>query len=182
MLSVITLIWANELFRIACESQKLDQRRQLLRREMTYPTPVELVDRCIQLIDQAASRRGYFRRYLTAIFIVTRTDNQACLLHSIQQARDVRHPGQHPIAQLVSAESGRLGASQNSKHVVLRARNPVRLQEFLHGVGHRRRRSNDVQHRLFVEALERLVLTEIIPKRACHGMNVDVTTLSVKTL
>jgi len=33
-----------------------------------------------------------------------------------------------------------------------------------------------------VEALERLVLTEVVAKRAWHGMNIDVTTLSVKTL
>jgi hypothetical protein len=74
-----------------------------------------------------------------------------------QAIEETSHVGDLPhqsFRNFTPAQTRRLRPAENPKHVVLRCRNPMRLQGGLEGVLQQRRRALDAEVRLLFEALE----------------------------
>src|SRR6185436_5874841 len=102
------------------------------------------------------------------------------LLHPIQQAGDVRHAPDEPLPDFLPAQAVLPGATQDTEGVVLGRRNAVRPERLRDGVLHDGRGARDAEQRLFLEALERLVLLELGLQRAAHVITICVLTHIVK--
>src|SRR3954462_10535457 len=73
------------------------------------------IQRCEQM--QCAGRDP--RRDETTVFLSPNARHKACLLHSVEQARDIGHTCEHPVTQLVPRQSMWLRTAKDPQHVVL---------------------------------------------------------------
>jgi hypothetical protein len=120
------------------------------------PALVLPLDSNVKLREQLLALGRYARQHHSSIVALSTPHHEPSLFHSIEETRHVGHAGQHSIADLVTAESVRLGPTKDSKHVVLRCRDAVRLEEPLYLVLNHGRRAHDAQVCLVRQARKRL--------------------------
>src|SRR4029078_10423333 len=92
--------------------------------------------------------------HITPVVAAPLPNDQLRIFEAIKKSRDVRHLPHQPIADFLSAKAVRLRPAQNPQDVVLRRRDPVRLQRALEGMLEERRCSLDAEVSLLFQAFE----------------------------
>jgi hypothetical protein len=150
---VITRI-EEKLFPLTDHCEKRDQLPQLCFIEMTELFTVNLVNPVLDLIEQVQSAPGNPGDHITPVVAAPLPNDQFRIFEAIKKSRDVRHLPHQPIADFLSAKAVRLRPAQNPQDVVLRRRDPVRLQRALEGMLEERRCSLDAEVSLLFQAFE----------------------------
>jgi hypothetical protein len=117
---------------------------------------VQLHDHRIETGKKLQPLSGYASPNKTPVFSLTAAHHQAGVLQPIQKPRRVRDPCDEAVSHLVAAESGRAGPTQDSQRIVLCRAQAVGPECIEHVVLELSGRSRQTQHRLLLQAAERL--------------------------
>ena len=135
---------------------------------MREPVAVERQDKVIKLPEQLEPLRRNVGRHETTVVANASAVDESLLLHAIEQPGDIRDGPNQPLAHLVTAESAFARPAQDSKHVVLRGGDAVRLQHLRHLVIEYGGRPGDIQRDLFLQTGPRACLLEFVSEVSRH--------------
>ena len=116
---------------------------------------MNLVNAVLHLFQQVQPAPRDPGDHVAPVLATTLPDDQLGLFQAIQKPGNVRDLSHQSFPDFAPAQTRRLRPAQNPQNVVLRCRNPVRLQGSLEGVLQQRRRALDAEVCLLFEALER---------------------------
>jgi len=134
--------------------EKGDQFPELCFIEMAELIAVNLVNPVLHLVEQVQSAPGNPGDHVAPILAAPLPDDEFRIFEAIEKPRDVRDLPNESIANFMSAKAVRLRPAQYPKDVVLRRRNPVRLQGGLESVLEQGRGSLDAEVSLLFQAPE----------------------------
>src|SRR5690554_6267682 len=141
-----------------------EQRDQLAQpRRLQYPQvlAMERPDGLVQLIEQLQAAPCDSRRHKAAVLAAPLALDQPGRFHPVEQPRRVRDHRDHALHDLGPAQPAVTRPTQDPKHVVLRRRDPVRLERLRERVLQHGPRSPDAQERLLLGAAERPGLPDL---------------------
>jgi len=133
---------------------------------------VKIRERGIDLLEH---RLGFGRQVDMddpAIFFAAGSGDEAIFLKPVEQARHRRHDLDHALADFIAPHRATF-APEDAEHVVLGTRQAEFSKELSKAVLELVARASDVEHRLLLGRLERLLFSEFVVEGFCgHGVNV----------
>ena len=116
--------------------------------------PMNVVDAKLHMLQQMEAAPCDSGDDVAPVLTPALANDQLGILKAIEETSNVRDLPHQSVRNFTPAETGRLGPAQNPKNVVLRCRNPMRLQGGLKGVPQQRCRALDAEVRLLFKTLE----------------------------
>lgn len=168
---VTTNVNEKKLFHCSHCFEQLVERFQILLSEMTDEPLICLVNRFVQLFKNA---RAFVRDTSddhSAVALGAFARNEAAAFQTIEQPRNIRLFGHHPLADLAAGQAFRTGSAQNSQRVILRRRQIRSLKNFRQCGIQIFRRARRVQDDFFLRASERLALLQLFLQFRHHQLN-----------
>ena len=142
--------------------------------------PVSFLHRFIKAGQQLKPFRRDSRKHRPAVLRLTAPRNQTALLEAVEQARNVRIPGNHAAGDFAAGEPfGR--ASQDPQHVVLRRRELHRLEHGDHAAAEQVRSAKQVEVRNLFQSSRWPALLVLEIFSLLHTLIIYVATTIVKT-
>src|SRR5574338_509435 len=128
--------------------QRIDESPELFLGQQREPFFHLGLARVENLIDQLQPFGGNSSRNVPPMLLIPHSSDQLGLFQPLEQPRDVRHLGDHPLSNLSAAETVAPGTSEDPQHVELRAGDAILPQCFVVGVVYHRRCSKEPKQRL----------------------------------
>jgi hypothetical protein len=154
--------------------QGLDERLQLVRRESAEPLFDRIRCHVPDFLEQLTTFRRDPSRDVPPVVGIALATDQLGLFQPIEKPWDIRHPRDHALSDLTSAQSLLPGTAKNPQHIELRACKPERPKQLVARMVDNGRSAQQAKDRLVLQRGERLVLLDLGLKSTGHVITVTV--------